>query len=99
VDYAIIPTEKGGGLVTGRSGSSRPTLAVISLIVAIDGDSTKLPKINSFSDVEKALTAIATDVKVSDCLRSAEILWTPEDSNDVLTERDVAADYPSLRNV
>jgi uncharacterized membrane protein len=80
-------------------GASRATLAVITLIVAIDGDSTKLPKINSFSDVEKALTVLATDVKTDDCLRSAEILWTPEDSNDVLTEYDVAADYPTLRNV
>lgn len=80
-------------------GPSRATLAVITLIVAIDGDSTKLPKINSFSDVEKGLTVLATDVKTDGCLRSAEILWTPEDSNDVLTEYDVAADYPMLRNV
>jgi len=74
-------------------------MAVITLIVAIDGDSTKLPKINSFADVEKALTMLATDVKVDDCLRSAEILWTPEDPGDVLSEREVVADYPSLRNV
>ena len=79
--------------------SPRATMAVITLIVAIDGDSTKLPKINSFSDVEKALTTIATDVKVDNCLRSAEVLWTPEDMNDVLTEREVMADYPTLRNV
>merc|ERR1719354_1301901 len=72
---------------------------VVTLFIAIDGDSTKLPQINSISDLEKALTRLATDVKVDDCLRSAEILWTPDDQNDVLSEREVVADYPKLRSV
>lgn len=75
------------------------TAAVVTLLISIDGDSTKLPRINSIGDLEQALTRIATDVKVDDCLRSAEVLWTPEDPNDVLTERDVTADYPKLRTI
>lgn len=75
------------------------TAVVVTLIVSIDGDSTKLSKINGMSDLENALTRIATDVKVDDCLRSAEVLWTPEDPKDVLTERDVVADYPKLRRI
>jgi uncharacterized membrane protein len=79
--------------------SPRATNAVVTLIISIDGDSTKLPQINNMSDLEKALTRIATDVKVDDCLRSAEVLWTPDDPRDVLSDRDIYVDYPKLRNV
>ena len=70
----------------------------VTLIVAIDGDRTKFPKINGMRDPEQALTRLTTDVKVDDCLRSAEILWTPDDGNDVISERDVIVDYPKLRS-
>jgi Predicted membrane protein len=88
-------------LEDGTSGSILPraTNAVVTLIISIDGDSTKLPQINNVSDLEKALTRIATDVKVDDCLRSAEVLWTPDDKRDVLSDRDIYVDYPKLRNV
>ncbi len=79
--------------------SPQATSAVVTLVIAIDGDSTKLPQINNMNDLEKALTGIATDVKVDDCLRSAEILWTPDDKNDVLSKEDVNEDYPKLRDV
>ena len=52
---------------------------------------------NSWQDVWDGLRQIAADVRVDDCLLSAEVLWTPEDQSDVLTRRDVAADYPDLR--
>lgn len=79
--------------------SPQATAAVVTIILSIDGDSTKLPKITSMGDLEKALTAIASDVKVDDCLRSAEVLWTPEDSDDTLSQTDVIVDYPELRNI
>jgi uncharacterized membrane protein len=79
--------------------SSKATMAVITLVIAIAGDSTVLPKINSIKDVEDALRKIASDVKVDDCLQSAEILWTPTDRTETLTRREVAADYPELRTV
>lgn len=94
VDYA----ERGTRRITDGF-NPQATAAVVTLLISIDGDSTKLPRINSIGDLEKALTRIATDVKVDDCLRSAEVLWTPEDPNDVLTERDVTADYPKLRTI
>lgn len=82
------------------SGSSdRATMAVITLVLAIDGDSTKLNTIHSISDVEQALQRIASDSKVDDCLQSAEILWTPEERTETLRVRDVIADYPELRSV
>ena len=75
------------------------TVAVVTILFAIDGDSTKLPIINSPQDLQKALTMIASDVKVDDCLRSAEVLWTPQDSRDTLSETDVIVDYPELRSI
>lgn len=78
----------------------KATMAVVTLVMAIDGDSTKIPRnINSVADVEEALRRIASDAKVDDCLQSVEILWTPEDRGETLTMRDVIADYPELRSV
>ena len=77
-------------------------VAVITILMLIDGDSTKkaLPsRISSIRDVEEALSRIATDSKADDCLRGAEILWTPEERDETLTMREVLADYPSLRSI
>lgn len=100
-------TSKYGGVdySTGRSSSNdngfndKATKAVVTLVLAIDGDSTKVPSIRSVNDVEEALRKIASDVKVSDCLQGAEILWTPEDRTETLSMRDVLADYPELNSV
>ena len=78
------------------STSGEATVAVVTIILSIEGDKTKLPTIKSSRDVENALSMIAADSKVENCLLSAEILWTPEDSSETLTKRDVIAEYPSL---
>lgn len=95
-DVASIPSLAGGAAITK---DSKATMAVITMVLAIDGDSTKLNKINSASDVEQALQKIASDSKVDDCLQSAEILWTPEDRTETISVRDVVADYPKLRSI
>ena len=81
------------------SGCDKATVAVVTLVIVIDGDSTTLPAIRSMANVEQALQRIASDAKVSDCLQSAEILWTPQDQSETLTLQDVIADYPKLRTV
>ncbi|KAL3940361.1 MAG: hypothetical protein SGBAC_005089 [Bacillariaceae sp.] len=93
VDYSLSSRS------TGKKSDGKATMAVVTLIMNIDGDSTKIPKINSLSDVEEALRKIASDAKVDDCLQSAEILWTPEDRSESLSLGDVIADYPELRSV
>lgn len=80
-------------------GSGQATMAVVTLLIEIDGDSTKLPSINSLENVEEALRKIASDSRVGECLQSAEILWTPEDRNEILSSRDVVVDYPELRQI
>lgn len=94
VDYG---SRRGGG---GESGSDdKATMAVVTILLSIDGDKTKVPQIRSVGDVEDALRMIASDSKVNTCLQAAEILWTPEDRSESLSARDVVADYPELRSV
>jgi uncharacterized membrane protein len=95
VDYG----SEGGPSVGSLAGNGKATMAVVTLVLTIDGDSIKVPSINSVADVEEALRRVASDAKVDDCLQSAEILWTPEDRSETLSLRDVVADYPELRSV
>eukprot|EP00538_Stauroneis_constricta_P004539 CAMPEP_0119546326 /NCGR_PEP_ID=MMETSP1352-20130426/797_1 /TAXON_ID=265584 /ORGANISM="Stauroneis constricta, Strain CCMP1120" /LENGTH=465 /DNA_ID=CAMNT_0007591021 /DNA_START=270 /DNA_END=1667 /DNA_ORIENTATION=+ len=94
VDYASRNRQKSASAST----TDKATMAVITLILAIDGDSTKISG-GSIAEVEDALRRIAADSKVGDCLQSAEILWTPVDRSETLTARDVVADYPELRTL
>eukprot|EP00574_Skeletonema_japonicum_P004841 CAMPEP_0201727134 /NCGR_PEP_ID=MMETSP0593-20130828/11289_1 /ASSEMBLY_ACC=CAM_ASM_000672 /TAXON_ID=267983 /ORGANISM="Skeletonema japonicum, Strain CCMP2506" /LENGTH=427 /DNA_ID=CAMNT_0048218825 /DNA_START=192 /DNA_END=1475 /DNA_ORIENTATION=+ len=82
--------------------SPKATVAVVTLVLLIDGDSTSKTlskRVNSIRDVEEALRRVAADSKADKCLRGAEILWTPEERDETLTMRDVLADYSSLRTV
>ena len=84
---------------TASATAGQATMAVVTLLIEIDGDSTQLPNVSSMASVEDALRKIASDARVGECLQSAEILWTPEDRNESLSARDVVADYPELRQV
>ncbi|KAL3775281.1 hypothetical protein ACHAWO_013087 [Cyclotella atomus] len=82
--------------------SAKATVAVVTIVLQIDGDSTSnqlSSRANSIRDVEEALSRIAADSRVDDCLRGVEILWTPEEREETLTMRDVLADYSDLRSI
>lgn len=83
------------------SSSDQATMSVVTLVLHIRGNSlTKNKKsVSSLEDVRHLLTKIAADSKVDDCLQGAEILWTPGDARETLTQRDVVADYPELRSL
>jgi uncharacterized membrane protein len=68
----------------------------VTINLAIEGDKTMLPSIRFRQDLLDSLSKIAADAQVEDCLLSAEILWSPEDRNEVLPPEDVIADYPEL---
>ena len=101
--FGGVDTSAGRRASAGGSGSDngggKATMAVVTLVLSIQGDSTKVPKIRSIADVEEALRKIASDVKVDDCLLGAEILWTPQDRSEVLSRMEVVADYPELTTV
>ena len=75
---------------------SGATFAVVTIVLAILGDSTVLPKIRSVVDIETCLNRIAVDAQVEDCVQSTEIVWTPTDLNEILTKQDLLVDYPEL---
>ena len=77
-------------------GPYRATAAVVSINLAIEGDSTKFSKIKTRNELRAALSRVAADSQIEDCLLSGEIMWTPEDRSETLSNQDVYADYPSL---
>ena len=78
-------------------GNSGATVAVVTINLCIEGDSsTQLSKIRTRQDLKDALSRIASDSQVEECLLSGEVLWTPEDRSDTLTREEVYEDYPTL---
>ncbi|WMV11801.1 hypothetical protein MTR67_005186 [Solanum verrucosum] len=67
---------------------------VVTILVAAEGV-YKLPTINGSGDLKEALQKIAS-IPSSRTL-AVEILWTPQNENDTLSERELLEDYPLLR--
>ncbi|KAA3472211.1 Myelin-associated oligodendrocyte basic protein isoform 1 [Gossypium australe] len=67
---------------------------VITILVAAEGVH-KLPLINGSGDLAVALQKLAS-IPTSKIL-AVEVLWTPQDENDTLSEREFLEDYPLLR--
>jgi Protein of unknown function (DUF1517) len=77
------------------------TMAVVTLLLAIDGHMTRPRPIRSLASVADALRKIAVDSKVDYCLQQADVFWTPPSGSNTtfLTAMDVNVDYPQLRPV
>ena len=76
-----------------------PTVAIVSLIVEIQGDETNFDRAGfSFADTKAVLSSIASDCRIEggDCLNAVEVFWTPSEPTEVLTERDTIVDFPEL---
>ena len=76
-----------------------PTVAVISLVVEIQGDCTNFDRAGfSLAETRGVLTSIASDCRVEggDCLNAFEVFWTPSEPTEVLTERETIIDFPEL---
>lgn len=86
-----------GSLSPGLPSQVRQTMAVVTILAAIDGDATHISDFQSPSDVTKSLQLLASHAKVEDCLHNVEILWTPESSQESLKPKDVLEEYPNLR--
>ena len=83
---------------TKRSGGGGPADAanefiVVTVLVAVDG-ALKLPKVQGRAEVEtclKRLGAVATDR-----VQAVEVLWSPQEASDTLTQEEIISDYPDL---
>ncbi|KAL4035793.1 hypothetical protein IC575_004500 [Cucumis melo] len=67
---------------------------VITILVAAEGVH-KLPTINGSGDLKEALQKLASIP--SSKILAVEVLWTPQNENDTLSERELLEDYPLLR--
>lgn len=67
---------------------------VVTILVAAEGVH-KLPTINSSSDLREALQKLGS-IPARKTL-AVEVLWTPQNENDALSERELLQDYPLLR--
>ncbi|CAN0920495.1 hypothetical protein LINGRAHAP2_LOCUS32076 [Linum grandiflorum] len=67
---------------------------VITILVAAEGVH-KLPAINSVADLKEALQKLGSIPSGSTL--AVEVLWTPQNEDDTLTERELLQDYSLLR--
>jgi Protein of unknown function (DUF1517) len=79
--------------------SGYSTIAVVTLLLAIDGHMTRPRPIRSLASLEDALRKIAVDAKTDWCLRSADVVWTPSNPSEILTAMDIMIEFPQLRSV
>ncbi|BBN03963.1 hypothetical protein MPTK1_3g00940 [Marchantia polymorpha subsp. ruderalis] len=80
----------------GRNDGFGNEYIVVTVLVAAEGE-YKLPAIYSNSDMREALKTLGSIP--ADRLQGVEILWTPQDKNDTLTERDLLRNYPLLKSL
>ena len=77
-------------------GDSDPTMAVVSINLAIEGKSLASTQIRSRDELMRALSQIAADSQVDACLLSGEVIWSPEAPGERITKDDLYADFPNL---
>lgn len=83
----------------GSASEGTPTVAVVSLIIEIQGDETDFDRAGySLAETKSVLTSIASDCRVEggDCLNAFEVFWTPSEPSEILTERETIFDFPEL---
>jgi uncharacterized membrane protein len=81
---------------TTKATDMQTTSAVVTIHLAIQGDSTKLSGFRLRADMINNLRRIASDAQVEDCLVAAEVDWSPSEPGETLSRDDVYADYPDL---
>ncbi|CAN6582091.1 unnamed protein product [Malus baccata var. baccata] len=80
---------------TSRSANGfRNEYIVITILVAAEGVH-KLPAINGSGDLKEALQKLGSIP--SNKIMAVEVLWTPQNETDTLSERELLEDYPLLR--
>ncbi|KAL8114822.1 FLUCTUATING-LIGHT-ACCLIMATION protein 1, chloroplastic-like [Apium graveolens] len=77
-----------------RANGFRNEYIVITILVAAEGVH-KLPSINNSGDLKQALQVLAS-IPSSRTL-AVEVLWTPQNEDDTLSERELLEDYSLLR--
>jgi len=82
-----------------NTGVSKPTQVVVSLVVAIRGSSSSYVRnVQSIGDAKKCLQGLAADALTDEGenIMAVEVLWTPSEPGNVISEREIIEDYPEL---
>lgn len=67
---------------------------MVTILVAADG-ALKFPKVTRPADLEAVLQKINT-IPARE-IQGINVLWTPQEKDDVLSEERLLADYPYLK--
>ena len=81
-----------------RTAPGQPTYMVATLVVLLRS-ATPLKPISGVADLRDAVQSLAAEVSVDDNLLGAEVLWTPEDANDVMDRDELFLNFPELVSV
>lgn len=81
-----------------RTAPGQPTYMVATLVVLLRNGKS-LPDITGAADLREAIQTLAAEVGSEDNLLAAELLWTPEDTNDVMDRDDLFLNFPELVNI
>jgi uncharacterized membrane protein len=68
----------------------------VTILVAAEGEH-KLPTIKTLADLKEALQKLGSIP--ADSIQAVEVLWTPQDENDTLSECELLHKYPLLRSL
>lgn len=84
-----------GGILDGR-----PTQCVVSILVAVRGQSdvASMRSVQSIPDVTRVLQTLASEALTDEGenIMGVEVLWTPSKPGETLSKRDIVEDYPEL---
>lgn len=78
---------------------SRPTKCVVSILVAVRGNSAaNMARVDGAADVRACLQNLASDALTDDGdnIMGVEVLWTPSVPGTSISERELVNDYPEL---
>uniref|UniRef100_A0A7S0QBA5 DUF1517 domain-containing protein n=1 Tax=Coccolithus braarudii TaxID=221442 RepID=A0A7S0QBA5_9EUKA len=78
-----------------RTSAGEATYMVATLVVLLRNGS-ELPEVTGVNELREAISQLAADVSIEDNLIAAEVLWTPEDPNDVMDRDDMFLNFPEL---
>jgi uncharacterized membrane protein len=98
--YQVERIRNAGGQVTRASTAAIEGKEALELVVVTVVAATRTP-LESFGASPDKLEALLTELGgVSpDALLGLEVIWTPADPNDSMTETDVMTTYPELRSI
>jgi uncharacterized membrane protein len=87
--------------ITEANDTKVPTKGVVTLTVAMAGNflgpKTQYAKVKNREELINLLTQIGSDVQLEDNrMIAAEIFWSPEEPNDILTQDELYFKYPEL---